>query len=141
MKFDLVIYNEVDKHTEKSNPIIENRSDIEIEILNIYEIHVFKYFYYEEPLLDFSASTAYEKNKKPFLFIPSSYWVFKDNNLTIHVTDQPYYNCFELKSNKFMKSLPLLKSKDKFKEYDVICQKICEEMNWNYIPVTKHNFF
>lgn len=42
--------------------------------------------------------------------------------------------CELLELDDFVKCFPLLKSRDKLKQQDKIWEKICMELNWDYIP-------
>ena len=45
-----------------------------------------------------------------------------------------YKFCELLSEDKYLKYFPLLKSKEKLYQQDVIWKKICEVLNWEYIP-------
>ena len=45
-----------------------------------------------------------------------------------------YKYCELLSEDKYLKYFPLLKSKEKLYQQDVIWKKICEVLHWEYIP-------
>lgn len=83
---------------------------------------------YLAPELEERLKSMFKQIQTPFLKHSPNRKNFLSYSYVIHKMLQL------LEKDEFLSSFPLLKSKDKLFEQDKIWKKICEELEWEYIP-------